>query len=129
MRVLLSALSSIVLLLSVGIASAHNNPTFREDLLATIEVAAPTDGESAASDVFSLSWPKKTVQLIWRVVADQPSSITFDVSQKGEVVVEQLSHDASSKRLEGDDFSITGVKASAPFQIEIYAKVLDRKKK
>ena len=127
-------ITSITLALLVGFGSGltalgHNNPTFREDLLLTVPVSAePVAGDGKAhSEPFSLDWPKKTVQLIWRVVEPEAAQVNFSVTQDGTPVAEQLGHEATSERLQGDGFTVTDVSgAGADFTLEIYAKVLDR---
>ena len=123
-------LSIFLLLFAFSLAaSSHNNPTFREDLLLTLDVnAEATDGQ-AFSTPFSVSWDKKTVQLIWRIESPQQDAITFSVAQNGEIVLENIQHDALSKRIEGEGFTIVNVTgAETPFKLMLYAKVLDRSK-
>ena len=118
--------------LTAAPALSHNNPTFREELLTTVEVTPADDPAAPASSPFSLSWPKKTVQLLWRVKDPGPGAegIGFTVSQDGAPVAEGLKHDASSKRLSGEGFTVTGVSgADSGFVLEVYAKVLDRSQK
>lgn len=118
----------LLVILMGGVGLAHNNPTFREDLLITVAVDASAGGvDGMASETFSLDWPKKTVQLIWRIKADAPADASFDVSQHGETVLRGLTDGTLSNRLQGNGFAITGVKADRSFLVEIYAKVLDRR--
>jgi hypothetical protein len=123
-------LNILVFLIVFGLiapAIAHNNPTFREDLLMTIDISAEPIEGNVYSQPFSLTWPKKTVQLIWRVIAEKPQAVTFAVAQNGTVELENLQHDDASKRMQGDGLTIVNVTgAQTAFKLEVYAKVLDR---
>lgn len=129
MRISLRHCVTAGLLLLAALAQAHNNPTFREDLLLSIVVNAAPNDVGAHSEPFSLAWEKKTVQLIWRV-KDGPSEVRFSIAQNGAEAATDLSHEALSPRLKGDGFTVVNVSgAEVPFTLEIYAKVLDRSKK
>jgi len=121
--------ATIALLLVSTLTAAHNNPTFREDLLQTI-VVDPT--ATPNSSEFAITWSdKKTVQLIWKIVDadDNDVSATLTLSQQGEVVAEITGPEATTDRFEGEGFSLTVAKAEAPFSVELYGKVLDRSQK
>ena len=121
-------LTSVMLLLTfVSGASAHNNPTFREDLLATIEIAAVAADDGTYSRAISLSWPKKTVQLVWHVIGDGNEKVRFSVSQDGKEVLSDVGHGDRTTRLKGDGIVITAIDgASAPLKITVSARVIDR---
>jgi hypothetical protein len=93
----------------------------------TIDISAEPIEGNVYSQPFSLTWPKKTVQLIWRVIAEKPQAVTFAVAQNGTVELENLQHDDASKRMQGDGLTIVNVTgAQTAFKLEVYAKVLDR---
>lgn len=120
-------LSLVAALIASNVILAHNNPTFREDLLQTIAVdpsAAPN------SEVFSIEWPDMTVQLIWRVVGiDESSPVTLNLLQDGDSVAEFVSPEGATNRFEGEGFSLAVDAGETAFSVELYAKVLDRSKK
>ncbi len=106
---------------------AHNNPTFREDLLLTVQVSAQADGSGAYSQPFSVVWPDNTVQLIWRVRNVESEPVRFSVRQDAAQVLSDLGHQSLSARIKGDGIVITNVVGAAgEFQLDIVAKVLDR---
>lgn len=111
-------------------AQAHNNPGFKEVLLLRIEVAAEplSEGPFAAhSEAFSLDLPKKSIELIWRVVEGTGEGVTFGVAQGDALHAEGLIDGANSRIVRGDDVRIVDVAgASQPFSIEVYANVIDR---
>jgi len=124
-----SIVVTIALLLVSTLTVAHNNPTFREDLLGTIVVDPAATPNS--SD-FTITWSdKKTVQLIWKIVDadDNDASATLTLSQQGDVVAEITGPEATTDRFEGEGFSLTVANAKAPFSVELYGKVLDRNQK
>jgi hypothetical protein len=125
----LTVLAFLIFFGSGATVSAHNNPAFREDLLLTLDISAEPISENAYSQPFTLSWPKKTVQLIWRVISDNPQNVTFAVAQEGTTVLENMQHEDASRRLQGDGLTIVDVSGTgAPFKLEVYAKVLDSSK-
>ena len=119
---------------SVPPTRAHNNPSFREELLHTLDVSdrplAAGDGAAPAANTapFVLSPPRRSVELVWRV--DAPAAkdaISFALAQGGKVVAEGLRDGAVSKLLRGDGFAIVDVTgAEGPFTVRIYANVIDR---
>lgn len=120
------------LISSSDLAKAHNNPGFKEVPLLRIEVAVEplSDGPFAThSEAFSLDLPKKSIELIWRLVEGAGEGVTFGVAKGDSVHAEGLSDGANSRILRGDDIRIIDVKGTAgPFMIEIYANVIDRSK-
>lgn len=123
-RVLLIAFLPLAL---IAETSAHNNPTFREDLLLTIDVDNEPTADGLYSESFSLEWPKKTVQLIWRVSGADAEKIRFSVSQDSKEIFANIAHDDRTGRLKGDGIAVTGVsESSGPFTISVHARVLDR---
>ncbi len=122
----LSSIVAVAMLSMATMVDAHNNPEFREDLLQTIMVDPMA---SPNSEAFSIEWPEKTVQLIWRVVGvDESVSITLNLLQDGESVAEFASPEGATNRFEGEGFSLTASDADKAFSVELYAKVLDRSK-
>lgn len=119
-----------VLVWNVQPADAHNNPGFKEVLLLRIEVAAEPLSEGAFdvhSEAFSLDLPKKTIELIWRVVEGGGEGVTFGVAQGDSMHADGLTDGANSRILRGDDIRIIGVEgASGALAIEVYANVIDR---
>lgn len=108
-------------------AFAHNNPTFREEQILTVAVTPSPGGDGSNSKPFSVQWPDKTVQLIWRVRDIPPESVRFAVTQNAQEVLTDVGHGSATKRLKGDGIAITRVVgATQEFQIEIFAKILDR---
>lgn len=107
---------------------AHNNPSFREDLLLSIDIAESGE-DGVYSQPFSLDWEKKTVQLIWRTEPQQ-ANLMFAIEQDGEVVLDDVSHDQATARLKGDNYRIVNVDgAQGEFVLKVFAKVLDRSAK
>ncbi len=120
------------LLAGAQMAKAHNNPGFKEVLLLRIEVAADPLSEGAFatySEAFSLDLPKKSIELIWRVVEGGGEGVTFGVAKGDSVHADELIDGANSRVLRGDDIHIINVAgATGPFTIEVYANVIDRSK-
>jgi len=116
--------------LFANFAKAHNNPGFKEVLLVTIDVShQPLEGDAAQSfsEAFSLELPKKTIELIWKVTDDGGEGVVFAVAQADKLHAEGLTNGANSRILRGDDIRIVNVEgADAPFQLEIFANVIDR---
>lgn len=118
-------------------ASAHNNPGFKEVLLLTIDVSDQplADAAMAAhSEPFSLDLPKKTIELIWRIVEEDAAAVgdglVFAVAQGDKLHAEGLTDGANSRILRGGDVRIVNVEGvSAPFRIDIFANVIDRSEK
>ena len=116
-------------LLAGGLASAHNNPNFREELLLTLEVTAEplAAGSPAHSEPFELDLPARTIELIWRIDGPAAEGITFSVMQDAEVVAERLGDGSVSRLLRGNGLVIAQVSgANGPFTLEIHANVIDR---
>jgi hypothetical protein len=107
-------------------AGAHNNPNFKEVLLATFEVSAEPDAAGRHSAPVTIAeWPAKTIEYIWRV--EGAEGVSFAVSQGGERVAEGLGDGARSARIKGDDIAIVEVGgAGAGFVVKVYANVIDR---
>jgi hypothetical protein len=96
-----------------------------EGFVQTIAVNPQPGAGQANSAAFSLKWPIKTVQLVWRVKSAQPKSIHFAVTQNGAKVAENMEHEGTAGRLGGDGFTITDVSgASELFALEVYANVV-----
>ena len=133
-RRLLTALFILASALIPGaqITEAHNNPGFKEVLLLRIEIATEPLSEGAFatySEAFGLDLPKKSIELIWRVVEGTGESITFGVAKGDSIHADGLADGANSRILRGDDIRIINVAGAAePFTIEIYANVIDRSK-
>ncbi len=125
--ILASAMISVV-----QITEAHNNPGFKEVPLLRIDVATEPLSEGAFatySEAFSLDLPKKSIELIWRVVEGEGEGVTFGVGKGDSVHAEGLTDGANSRILRGADIRIINVAGAAgPFTIEIYANVIDRSK-
>jgi len=106
---------------------AHNNPTFREDLLVTIDVHGEPADDGSFSEAFSLEWPKKTVQLVWYVAGGDAEKIRFSVSQNAKEMLADVAHGDRTTRLTGSGLTISAVSgANGPFQLAVHARVLDR---
>lgn len=124
--VLLFCVSAIVFVSGTDFGQAHNNPTFREDLLQTISVDA---GAASSSEVFAIEWPQKTVQLIWRVIGtDEAAPVTLLLQQNGENLAEIVSPETATDRYQGEGFMLSTMAAEKALSIQLYAKVLDRSK-
>ncbi|RAH96747.1 hypothetical protein DLJ53_31275 [Acuticoccus sediminis] len=111
---------------AIPAVQAHNNPSFREDLIATVPVTCGADGcqDSAA---FALTWEPKTVQLIWRVEGDPGAKAHFAVAQDGKTLAETVADGDATGRFEGKGIQIVGAAGfDANFTVKVYAKVLDR---
>ena len=115
------------------LAKAHNNPGFKEVLLITIDVSDQPISEDDAksySDAFNLDLPKKTIELIWKVAGDGGEGLTFAVAQGDKLHAEGLTNGATSRILRGGEIRIVNVEgANGPFQLEVFANVIDRSKK
>ncbi len=118
---------AIILMMLASLSFAHNNPTFREDVLLTLEVANNVGDDGTHSKSFALEWPKKTVQLVWEIEGDSADAIRFSVVQQGKEVLTDVASGDRTTRLKGDGLVITKVTgASAPFEMKVLARVLDR---
>jgi hypothetical protein len=108
-------------------AAAHNNPSFKEVHLLTLEVAkAPVEGD-AYSKPFALELPKKTIELIWRVAGSDADGIRFSVAKDGVVVADDLASGDTSNILKGNGYRIVAVEgADGPFELQVFANVIDR---
>lgn len=121
----------IVLVCATGLSAsqvgAHNNPSFKEVHLLTLEVAGTPLAGDAHSERFALELPKKTIELIWRVAGEGAENIRFSVARDGEVVAEGLTSGETSNILKGEGFEIVAVEGAAgAFEVEIFANVIDR---
>jgi hypothetical protein len=107
-------------------APAHNNPNYREVLLATVEVSVEADAAGRFSAPFAIAeWPPRTIEYVWRV--EGAEGVRFAVVQAGELVAPGLADGATSTRLKGEDLAIVQVEgASGPFVLQVFANVLDR---
>jgi hypothetical protein len=125
-RMLLTALGSAAGVSALP-AAAHNNPSFKEVHLLTLEVAkAPLEGD-AHSEPFALELPRKTIELIWRVEGAKADGIRFAVAKDGKVVAEGLASGDTSNILKGGGYRIVAVKgAGGPFELQVSANVIDR---
>ena len=110
---------ALTLALASQLTFAHNNPTFREDKLATVEV--PAGGTSAS---FTLTAPDKTVQYIFKV-SPPNNDVKLTFEQAGKVLAEGIGHDGTSSFASGEDFTLTAT-GDAAATVTIVAKVLDR---
>ena len=121
---------AIILTMVAASSYAHNNPTFREDVLLTVEVDNTAGADNSHSKPFALQWPKKTVQLVWEIEGDNADAIRFSVLQQGEEVLTDVASGDRTTRLKGDGIVITNVTgATAPFTMKVLARVLDRSAK
>lgn len=122
----------LAVLASAPPTGAHNNPSFREELLHTVDVSAGPLAENGAAhtEPFTLSPPKGSVELVWRVDSPARDAITFALARGGEVVASDLRDGAVSKLQRGDGFAIVDVAgAEAPFTVRVYANVIDRSRR
>ncbi len=132
LSIILSATLVLFLLWSLlsDFAKAHNNPKFKEVLLISIDVNhQPLEGNTAQfhSEAFSLDLPKKTIELIWKITDGGAEDVVFAVAQAGKLHAEGLTSGANSRVLRGGDIRIIDVEgADAPFQLEIFANIIDR---
>jgi hypothetical protein len=110
-------------------ALAHNNPTFREEWFATLEVASEPLADGFHTALFALDPPKRTIEIVWRVAAGGPAGVTFSLVRNGEVVAADLQDGAVSRAFRGDGFVIAQVaNAPAPFALELYASLAEWQK-
>jgi hypothetical protein len=108
-------------------AAAHNNPSFKEVHLLTLEVAkAPLEGD-IYSEPFALELPKKTIELIWRIAGAKADGVRFSVAKDAKVVAEGLASGDTSNILKGEGYRIVAVEgAGGPFELQVFANVIDR---
>ena len=60
-------------------ASAHNNPTLREQQFLTLNVSpTPLDSDGRCTPPFALDPPKRTVEYLWHVTGGAPDGIRFE---------------------------------------------------
>ena len=125
-RTLLTALASAAGISALP-ASAHNNPSFKEVHLLTLEVAKEPLVGDAHSEPFALELPKKTIELIWRVAGAKAGGIRFAVAKDGKVMADDLASGDTSNILKGEGYRIVAVEgADGPFELQVFANVIDR---
>jgi hypothetical protein len=117
------------LLLSGQAVLAHNNPQFEETLIQTVAVEAPAAAaETASSRPFELSYPPRTVELVWKVSGDKADSVQFAVEADGKTVAAEVRHGQVTPRVKAGQFRLVDVKgASFPLTVEVFAAVMAKK--
>lgn len=108
-------------------ASAHNNPSFRKELLLTVTVPPTPNGDGVHLQVGPLEVPKKAIELLFSVLSEQKAKIRFDVIGADRVLGEKVQDGGKARLVIPATFTIQNVSgATAPFELEIYANVIDR---
>ena len=108
-------------------ASAHNNPSFRKEFILTVTVPPTPNGEGVHLEVGPLDVPKKAIELLFSVLSDQKAAIRFDVIGADRVLGEKVQDGGKARLVIPATFTIQNVTgATAPFELEIYANVIDR---
>ena len=119
-------LSCLVLMLgAIGIAEAHNNPSFAEVFLRSIQIESGGPGQDE-SKPFVLQLPERSAQLIWKVTGETADQVRFSLSVDGQIVAENLQSGARSKLFRGKTLTLVDVQGTLPITIEIYASVIAR---
>lgn len=123
------AMGAAVLIAALTVApatNAHNNPTFREDRIATVALTC-SGGTCQDSAPFSLALPDKTVQLVWRVDGKAPDGARFAVMQADARLAEGVTDGEATDRFEGDGLKLVDAEGfDGEISVAVYAKVLDR---
>jgi hypothetical protein len=116
------------LLLSGQAVLAHNNPQFEETLIQTVAVETPAAAETASSRPFELSYPPRTVELVWKVSGDKAEAVRFAVEADGKTVAEDVHHGQVTPRVKAGQFRLVDIKgASFPLTVEVFAAVIAKK--
>ena len=117
-------LSCLVLMFgAISIAQAHNNPTFAEVFLRSIQIEPGAPGQDE-SEPFVLQLPERSAQLIWKVSGENPDQVRFSLSADGQIVAENLQSGARSKLFRGKNLAVVDVQGTLPVTIEIYVSVI-----
>ncbi|EWY41823.1 hypothetical protein N825_23590 [Skermanella stibiiresistens SB22] len=115
--------AAAVLLLSGDAALAHNNPQIAETLIQTVAIEAP-----ASSPTFELTYPPRTVELVWKVAGGGADAVAFSVEADGKTVATDIHHGQVTPRVKAGQFRVVDVKgASFPLTIEVFANVMAKK--
>lgn len=123
-----SSAAMAALLLSGQAVLAHNNPQFEETLIQTVAVEAPAAAETAGSRPFELSYPPRTVELVWKVSGDKAEAVRFAVEADGKTVAEDVHHGQVTPRIKAGQFRLVDIKgASFPLTVEVFANVIAKK--
>lgn len=105
------------------LARAHNNPTFKEELILTIEVQPkPLGDDGRHSQTFALDLPKGTIELIWRLAEGKAEA--FSIARGGEVVLAGITPGKNTSLVRGADLAVVQVKgAEGPLKLAVYANI------
>lgn len=124
----LATAAAAALFLSGPAVLAHNNPQFEETLIQTVAVEAPAAAEPASSQPFELSFPPRTVELVWKVSGDKADAVQFSVEADGKTVATEVHHGQVTPRVKAGQFRLVDVKgAGFPLTIEVFANVIAKK--
>lgn len=106
---------------------AHNNPTFKEQILMSVNVNVDAASKKLTSLPFELKLPDETVQLRWRIqTRDGADKITFGVRQGKADLLSGISTDGLTNVVSGPEMIVTNVAGTdRPFTVEIVAKIIN----
>ena len=115
----------VVMFVGIRIADAHNNPSFVEVFVRSVQIEPRGSGQNE-SEPFVLELPERSAQLIWKVAGEAPDQVRFSLSVDGQVVAANLQSGAKSKLFRGKTFTVVDVQGTLPVTIEVYASVIGR---
>ncbi|QQP93067.1 hypothetical protein IGS68_28310 (plasmid) [Skermanella sp. TT6] len=109
-------------------ALAHNNPSMKETLVRTVPIAPAADGGPVSSEPFQLKLPPRTVEILWKVVADRPDDVRFDVEADGKTVATDVHHGKATPLIRADTIRLMAVRgAGSSLEIEVFANVMEKR--
>jgi hypothetical protein len=116
------------ILLSSQAVLAHNNPQIEETLIQTVAIEAPAAADSVTSQPFELTYPPRTIELVWKVSGDKAEAVQFSIEADGKTVANEVHHGQVTPRVKAGQFRLVDVKgASFPLKIEVFANVIAKK--
>lgn len=108
-----------------ALGHAHNNPTFEKVAIAEVEVLAEANDDGAFSEPFSLSLPKRTVQLYFEVVSESQRGAVFSIASGDRILAADLTHEGKTKPLREATLRILDVTgATDAFILRVVAEVM-----
>jgi hypothetical protein len=121
--------AATALLLSGQAALGHNNPQIEETLIQTVAIEAPpAAAEPASSPPFELTYPPRTIELVWKVMGEKVDAVQFSVEADGKTVAADVHHGQTTPRVKAGQFRLVDVKgASFPLKVEVFANVIAKK--
>jgi hypothetical protein len=109
-------------------AAAHNNPQMQETLIQTVSFETPKTAEPVTSELFQLTLPPRTIELVWKVTGDKVESVRFTVVADGKTVANDVHHGQVTPLIKAGQFRLVDIRgASSPFKIEVFANVMAKR--